>query len=240
MTLVSDMSCCVTGVWHETDAYKESNDGQHIGPSSTRAPGTNTAEVEGQVLFEVELPRDLLRLCLGSIEPRWRPESNPPGVIRHQNSSGTKEAQAKDEAILAFSDDGSLHQFIVLSNTAWRLLRFIQNLICCSRHLNGTGYEYGQGQSIEPSEGLPHLMHVNGDILAGLIASGPNSLHEVMETQPTIRKDEKDCAEMDTSTVRYARLTTLVNELLYDGGESTRDPVGDSMAYLRKVLQPLL
>ena len=86
---------------------------------------------------------------------------------------------------------GSVYRFQILPEKEWRLLRFLQMLclgdsVICpftpkrKRRLNNFSLDVGEGK--------PSRMHVDGDILARLVETGPSHLRDVLALQEEERR----------------------------------------------------
>ncbi|KAI9880096.1 MAG: hypothetical protein M1830_005341 [Pleopsidium flavum] len=180
-------------------------------------PPRRRTESSATTLFEAVLPVSITRLRRGVVSTPWRAAQS-----------------SQHEAILGSSADGTFYQFIILSETRWRLLRFIQNmtgrnpLICPFEYLNKPR------KHIEPSTVKKHNMHVDGDMLYRLIASGGTTvLRAMLEQEPL---PEHRFFDYDSAAVRYERFSELVDDALGEGGHA--DPVQAAVNFMRTLLQP--
>jgi hypothetical protein len=105
VVLLADKTCSLTGLLHIPSAP------HHRSTTST--------------LFEACLPRSVIRIHRGDIRPPWRrPDSSSYSNTPYPNIPGVL---ADD--ILGACSDGTIYSFTIVSQTARRILRLIQNLI---------------------------------------------------------------------------------------------------------------
>ncbi|KAI9824417.1 MAG: hypothetical protein M1832_001952 [Thelocarpon impressellum] len=184
------------------------------------------------VMFEVELPVSMIRLRFAAVRPIWQPRAKLPGVLRY----GTD--RRKDQDILGNGVDGSLRQFTLISEAAWRLLRFVQNLCTRSDKVCPYGDRLNRRNHIEPRAELPRFKHVNGDILARLLEPrlGASMLRELLRAESSSRSSGEAAPDFDTPVARYERFGALADDLF---GAPSKDPVADTMDYLGKLLEPI-
>ncbi|KAI9793938.1 MAG: hypothetical protein M1833_000507 [Piccolia ochrophora] len=205
--LVSDRARCVTGLWYPFD-----------GPRGTSL----------QTVFEAELPSTIFQLRLATLRLPWRPRSALPGV----HNIGNEGAE-----IIGCGLNGSLFQFLVLSEQAWRLLRFIQNLSVRNVTIHPFPEEDRVASHIEPQETSPRSKHVDGDALGRLVASGSATLREMLDAKPRSEINGKSVMDFNSAAARMRRFSTLVKELL---GEESGDPVAAAMEYVEALLTPVI
>lgn len=190
--LVADRECGVAGLWVPWQ----------------------TPERECEVVFEAELPSSVRKFCRGRTRPVWEQRQCRPRY-------GRLPATVDDAEILGVSLDGTMRQFTLLSVEAWRLLRFIQNLVLdaadlrplgCRKSSKGPETDPGPGPEPKLSYGLE--MHVDGDILRRCL--------------------EKRALEwLITKEAHITRFIELLREL--DGGQHTRalKAEGDHAGYFQ-------
>ncbi|KAI9789194.1 MAG: hypothetical protein M1816_006328 [Peltula sp. TS41687] len=233
LTLVSDNEACVMGLWQDREALTSCS-----GRRSLSGPLNHNDIASGAILFEAELPVIITRFQVGDVQPSWRPRKPPPGEIAPCGGSSTRMGvEKRSQEILGFGEDGSLYQFVLLSEAAWRLLRFIQNLGFRSSKLNAlTPMRHAQTH-IEPRDGEPHLKHVDGDVLACIVGFGSEFVRELLNAKPISTKPAKLPVDFATREARCERFKVLVTELL---GNAVEDPVEAAMKYMEAMLQPIL
>ncbi|KAF2194286.1 hypothetical protein K469DRAFT_548270 [Zopfia rhizophila CBS 207.26] len=120
LVLLADKSCSLTGLFQmPTRTYKSA------------AP----------TIFEAHLPRSITRLQRGNIRPPWRrpvhdiphyPAANATASctsLHSASSSGSTIAGVLADDILGSCSDGTVFTFSILSESAFKLLKFIENLI---------------------------------------------------------------------------------------------------------------
>ncbi|KAF2684103.1 hypothetical protein K458DRAFT_37500 [Lentithecium fluviatile CBS 122367] len=166
-TLLADKTCSVTGLFQ---------------------PKTQTQQGSTDTLFEACLPRSVIRLHRGDVRPSWRRPCYQPFVPY----KGVPSVLADD--ILGACSDGTIYGFSILTQSARRLLRLIQNLIEAKqkrdpalqyitiKHRSGdifrilqNGAEGSQESLIkardvdpeaqEKGEAAPRFKHVDGDLV---------------------------------------------------------------------------
>ena len=170
---------------------------------------------------------------LGRLQPAWRSREELLGTIHDHDPTNTP---GTIDHILGFSDDGSLYQFTLLSDAAWRFLRFVQNLACRSSKVYPSGKGNSLQMHIEPRSTPPHMKHVDGDILARLVNLGPGVMLELLQAEPVTPREGKAPVDYDSPAARYARFEVLLSDLLC---VRTENPVEASMIYLRTLLEPI-
>ncbi|KAI1498641.1 mono-functional DNA-alkylating methyl methanesulfonate N-term-domain-containing protein [Biscogniauxia marginata] len=137
ITMLSDPMCSVYGLWS---------------PSQNERPL--------KLVFRAELQASVRRFARGRARPPW-------GLIKSPPRYGCIQSGLDGSDILGLSIDGSLQHFSLLSEDAWRLLRYIQNLAMGSQVI----CEYASGTrtadvfDVEPKLNPKLNMHVDGDIL---------------------------------------------------------------------------
>jgi len=102
VVLLADKTCSLTGLLHSTVS-------RHRATTDT--------------LFEACLPRSVIRIHRGDVRPPWRRPFNDPFAP----FNGIAGVLADD--ILGACSDGTIYSFSILSKSARRLLRLIQNII---------------------------------------------------------------------------------------------------------------
>ncbi|KAI9850197.1 MAG: hypothetical protein M1838_006006 [Thelocarpon superellum] len=208
VVLATDKESTLVGLWH---------------PSYRR----NCHSME--VLFEAEMPQTITKLRFTAAQPSWRVVEALPGIVR----VGRAEAPAE---ILGSCLDGSMCQVMLLSEPAWRLLRFMQNLCSRSRRLSPFGDVLNSRCHVEPQSSPPRFRHVNGDVLMRVLEAGPSALHDMLNAPNAEQEHGALAPDFDSPHARLQRFAVLVGELLET---HPADPVEAAMAYLGKVLQPL-
>ncbi|KAI1083620.1 mono-functional DNA-alkylating methyl methanesulfonate N-term-domain-containing protein [Whalleya microplaca] len=137
ITMLSDPMCGVHGLWS---------------PSEDERPL--------KLVFRAELQASVRRFVRGNTRSPWN-------LFKNRPRYGCIQSGPPGSDILGLSIDGSLQSFALLSEDAWRLLRFIQNLAMASRAI----YPYtssskaGDDDDFEPEVNPKLNMHVDGDIL---------------------------------------------------------------------------
>lgn len=136
--------------------------------------------------------------------------------------------------MLGSSSDGTLYQFLILSETSWKLFRFVQNmavrnpLICPFQHSNPPR------KHIDPSTNRKHYMHVDGDILGRMIdLGGASVLQAMLEQEP---HPDSRFVDYDTAAARCAKFRELVHDVV--GRDGPDDPVQAAIDTIRSSLVP--
>ncbi|KAI9816208.1 MAG: hypothetical protein M1827_001809 [Pycnora praestabilis] len=169
-------------------------------------------------LFEADLSGSITRLRRAFIRAPWRIRSNtPPGVL--------------EEDILGTSADGSLYHFMLLSESSWRLLRFIQNLCMHNDSLCPFQNLHTSRKHIEPEATKPRNKHVDGDILERLLEN-PALLRQMLNQEP----NEDHSIDFHSADARSERFRFLVDEVVDDLDEFD-DPTEIALDYVRSLLQ---
>ncbi|KAI9846584.1 MAG: hypothetical protein M1837_003825 [Sclerophora amabilis] len=210
MVLASDKENAVTGHYYSpNNGYSKSLD----------------------VVFEAELPVAVMKLRFGATRPPWWHYTRPPGILE------SAQHPAKDQIIFGVGIDGTLFQFTILAENGWRLLRFMQNLAARSPPVCPLNNPPTMHEHLEPLSYRPTFMHVDGDILAKLLAVGPEELHRLLDSAPVRTSRDMRELDFDSSRARRRRFNRLVADVL---GEDLEDPVASALSYVEVLLQPVL
>jgi hypothetical protein len=211
VTLVSDKACSVTGLWQPP---RESSV-QIIGLAERRAE--RRTESSAITLFEAILPKSITRLRSGALSSAW-----------------CSSLTTQRETVLGSSADGTFYQLLILSETTWRLLRFIQNLALRNRLICPFQYSNPPHKHIEPSTKKNRYMHVDGDVLIRLVNLGGASLLQAMlEQEP---HPDNRFHDYETAVARYGRFCELVRDVA--GGDGPENPVQAAIDTIRSHLVP--
>jgi hypothetical protein len=131
-------------------------------------PSAQKGTITVSTVFEAQLPGSITRL-------------------RRIDHSAWKQSRncAIADIIVGNTTDGSLFQFNILEENAWRLLAFIQTLALRTPEICPYVNTIGAHQCpLEPSARDPLDMHINGDILRRLLErGGERSLIEMMSSK---------------------------------------------------------
>ena len=182
------------------------------------------------VVFEAELPTIVTRLHFVSVRPRWVPRNKElPGVVRFGNAS------ERELDILGSSIDGSFRQLAFLTEKAWRLLRFVQNVAARFKKICPVQDRHNAGSHIEPTNGPARFKHVDGDILARVVSLGAAELESMLKAEVASKSGRKKALDFASSIARWERFEVLVEDLF---GKGTHDPVGTVTRYMGLLLEP--
>ncbi|TGJ87425.1 hypothetical protein E0Z10_g1393 [Xylaria hypoxylon] len=199
LLLVSDPMCGVYGLW---------------------SPGRNLHASGLQLIFQVNLAVSIRRFIHGYTRPRW---------TRDQPRYGHLQGWSNRHNILGLAMDGSLTQFSILHEDAWRLLRYIQNLAMASKEicLIPRGYDSTDDLHLDQNLIGKTRMHVDGDILQRClekkvldrIVSTPQQL---VQLQALLRPlsfgtDVVSPAALDTILLAYEHTYSLLEYYLSPG-----------------------
>jgi len=186
--------------------------------------------------FEAELPCSITRLCKAAIRPPWK-QSTVPGIVERD--------------LLGSAADGSLFAFSVITETSWRLLRFVQNMCQRDARLSYlTGPTTNTRTHLEPDGTKPTGYHVDGDILSRLVDRHDDYevLTSMLAADPADDPNNGGCVDFDTADERQMRFAQLVSEAMEghpdksgNGVEAARwsfsavnrDPVEVALKYIR-------
>lgn len=211
VTLVSDKACSVIGLWQpprESPVHL-------VGLAECRIE--RRTESSTTTLFEAVLPKSITRLRSGALSSAWR-------------TSPTTQR----EIVLGSSADGTFYQLHILSETSWRLLRFVQNLALRNRLICPFQYSNPPRKHIEPSTTKKHYMHVDGDILIRMVNLGGASLLQAMlEQEP---HPDNRFLDYETAAARQGRFRELVRDVV--GSDGHDDPVQAAVDTIRNLLVP--
>ncbi|KAI9672529.1 MAG: hypothetical protein M1817_003295 [Caeruleum heppii] len=210
LTLASDKESCLTGLWYSADRQNRS---------------------AGDVPFEAELPATITRLRASLVRPGWRAKRPLPGLFGLGEEEGE---EAKD--IMGFTATGSLMHFTLLGESAWRLLRFVQNVGTRDRRVCALGDVYNRRLHLEPGA-KEQQRHVDGDMLGRLLVLGPDALREMLLADHAGSINGTGPPDFSSAQARYDRFKQLVEELM---GGVVVDPVKMVMEYIAGLLEPVL
>ena len=170
-------------------------------------------------VFEAVLPGSITRL---------RHFARPPWY--------KSDVSGDDTQILGSGTDGSIYQFTVLSESSWRLLRFIQNMAMRHATICPVSYVNQQARHIEPSSEKCRYMHVDGDILDRVLERGGTELVQQMLRQELTTDDSlMDFKSVKTRVERFEEVAVAVV------GEGKGDDLLVAvMRWMRGVLMPAL
>ena len=131
--------------------------------------------------------------------------------------------------------DGTLYRFTTIKPEEWALLYFIEGLWLQDKEMSSTATRsFAQTSSHEsesrPSVPTPLQMHVNGDILAGMLEPGNAGLRDLLKVRVKLESEAGNNGEIRE---RLQRLRELAEPLL---GPSN-DLAGAVSVWLRNLLQ---
>lgn len=172
-------------------------------------------------VFEANLPASITRLCR---------VSRPPWYQRQQRFS-----DCVGEAVIGSSVDGTIYQFVLLDQSSWMLLRFVQNMILRNRVVCPFPRHGIYERHLEPDEKKKHHMQIDGDILGRLLDRGGESLlQELLHQEPN--RNHK-LVDFHTAADRQARFWDLVKGAI---GESPNKGLAGVIDWMRALLLPAL
>ncbi|KAL8938131.1 MAG: hypothetical protein Q9216_004058 [Gyalolechia sp. 2 TL-2023] len=170
------------------------------------------------LIFEARLPSWIRRFCKLA-RPVWQ----------------RKFPHLESQAIVGSSEDGGLYQMTVLSEPAWRLLAFVQNMAMREARICPYPHPSIQEKHIEPSTAKKQNMHIDGDVLTRLLERGGASLVEEM-----LRKEpSRDFSQSDYATAedRGQRFEELVKDF-FQG--QVDDSIETTLELIRSLLLPAI
>ncbi|KAI0908189.1 mono-functional DNA-alkylating methyl methanesulfonate N-term-domain-containing protein [Ustulina deusta] len=137
LVLTSDPMCGVYGLW---------------------PPGRNLSASSLKLVFQAHLPVSIRKFIHGYTRPRW---------TRDRPRYGHLPSGLDKRSILGLAIDGSLTQFSILDEDAWRLLRYIQNLAMTVKGISDIdrGPDSPDDLQLDPNSIAKIGMHIDGDIL---------------------------------------------------------------------------
>ncbi|KZF23443.1 hypothetical protein L228DRAFT_238011 [Xylona heveae TC161] len=169
-------------------------------------------------VFDAELPSSITRLRLISSRHAGLPTpANTPGVL--------------EDRIIGSSADGTFYHFTILEESAWRLLRFIQNMAKRNTKIFPTRRFYRPRKHIEPLMTGKRAFHIDGDVLNCVLDHGVSELHSMLTRQPGL---ESRFVDFDSAQARRERFNELVRELF---GGDIQDPVETAFQYIGYLTQ---
>ncbi|KAI9886682.1 MAG: hypothetical protein M1823_001526 [Watsoniomyces obsoletus] len=230
VVLLADKEYCLSGSWQEPESLtKCSGRRDHSKPLNSRDMA------RGQTLFEAELPVSIAYLRSGNILPRWRRQyQDVPGVCPIVDHSLNQNPGGGDAAmgVLGFSEDGSIHQFTLLTDAAWQLLSFIQKIALQSTNSPLSGRS-GNSRTFFPLRTInPRAKQIDGDLMSQVLGLGSTGLREMLKKGST-----KNSNDANAGSVRNleSRMSVLITQLY---GDAEGDPVEVVLWYLRALLGP--
>ncbi|MCJ1402104.1 hypothetical protein MMC11_005323 [Xylographa trunciseda] len=172
--------------------------------------------------FEAILPGTIRKLCKGTIKPPWL--TTP---------------ERSHEVIIGNNMDGSFHQFEVIDEDTWRLLRFIQHMAERNATICPHTYAEHPTMHIEPRAGEKFLS-INGDLLYRLLDRGTPDPATFLRTMLEVQPDpDRRGYDFDTSEARHQKFFDIVNVALEP--TDIQDRVEAVVNFLRReILPPVL
>ena len=171
LILASGRDCTVTGLWKPP---KPRIDNSTCTLFQVRLPGSIT---RFRYILKAGWHRASPIASLSRVSDTRRPSPKFKSSIpdSHNDLIDQNRLIKEGEAIIGVRADGAIHQFDVLDEPSWRLLRYIQNMamldpIVCPFH------EQFRPRSLEPVMSNKRNMHVDGDILHQLLERGGEDL----------------------------------------------------------------
>lgn len=138
--------------------------------------------------------------------------------------------------------DGALYRFSVLSESEWRLLRFVQNLSSQDSVLSpflSARKKRWTWADIVPQDVKPSAMHVDGDILSRLLHKGAAYFREMLGRDQEMAESER--SDEDVSAMSSKTYTQLFEDLFDDVFAQKTFIAGDRiehfMSWLRRLLK---
>ena len=177
-----------------------------------------------RTVFEAVLPGPMRKLHLAVVKVPWSAQTEEVG-----------------ETIIGSGLDGSFHQFELIDEAKWRLLRFLQNMCERNRVICPHSHFKRNRQRLEPLAPTKRDMHIDGDILWRLI-DRPDSgalLRAMLQEEP-VQEPNRRTDEFDTSEERLARFLEVARDAALGGSTEGRDSVEAVVGFLRRTLRPIL
>ena len=232
LTLVSDQVCALSGLWQDRDTLIKCVGREHLAKAVV-----HRELASGETLFEAQLPTNLTRLLHGTILPTWWRQAQIPGIVREE--AHHVEARSKHHAfeILGLSADGSIYRLRLLTDAAYELLRFVEELAVSSTSISSFLVSDDVDDEIVPRSSHSGIRQIDGDLLSRLINLGSSHFRQIFNPESEGEEMDEDEDDLDSPSTALERLDALV-ERLY--GTKAEDPVAVAMEYLRAVLCPTL
>ena len=171
-------------------------------------------------VFELQLPGSIIRFSRAVTAQPWYTPANG----------------QDPRTILGTTIAGSIYQFTILSESQWRLLRFIQNMAMRHPLICPFTYQRTHRKHIEPETGVPRYMHVDGDIILRIIDNGgARLLEEMLDREPV---PEERFADFDTQEERWERFREVVAEVGWNYDKEMGELLERVVAELARLLMP--
>lgn len=184
MTMLSDPMCGIHGLWT---------------PSEFERPLA--------LVFQAELQASVRKFAQGYTRTSW-------GLFKNRPRYGCFQSGFPGSDILGLTIDGSLQHFSLLSEDAWRFLRFIQNLALTSTDIcpHASSDLQIDESSLEPNMNPKINLQVDGNILQRCLdrhaleglASNPEHLQRIRELLKPL--DEDKCLSSSDDDKTYFEL----------------------------------
>ena len=226
LTLVADQERSVSGIWYDSDRLRDcrgrSNDARIVRPGDLAPGGT---------AFEAELPVNIVHFLHGPPLHGWRLRSDPCASPTLDMKSSVAYPADPNMRLLGFGEDGSLFQFTLLTEDAFLLLRYVQNLAALS--LGADSPEIFRLDHIDARVTKPHQRHIDADLLGRVLEQGPAFIRALF-TSPS-EHVLGEGVDVRSSGRAYDVFRGLLNKV-YDPQD--RDPVDAFVSYLQIMLRP--
>ena len=226
LTLVADQERSVSGIWYDSDRLRDcrgrSDDARNVRPGDLAPGGT---------AFEAELPINIVHFLHGPPLHGWRLRSDPCDSPPLDIKSSVAYPADPNLRLLGVGEDGSLFQFTLLTEDAFLLLRYVQNLAALA--LGADAPEIVRLDHAEPRATKPHQRHIDADLLGRVLEQGPAFIQDLFSSAPEhILGDGLDTR---SSGRAYDVFRGLLNKVYDSQG---RDPVEAFVSYLLIMLRP--
>ena len=232
-------------------------------------PVNRTFRSAAPTVFEASLPRSVTRLRRGTIRPPWR-STNPAsantsttGRSSHSHFTNGKTSMSSEPAssrsvpgvliddIIGTATDGTLFAFSILDESAWRFLKFLENLLHAKESLKPKPdfrEEKGKKGYITRRDVDPETdprgyrqstaYHISGDVLASLLegyGSQKSSLRQLVseDTDDEVPEMFKELFQEVLPQAAYSNGFT-------DEDEADEHIISCVMQWLRGVLESIL
>lgn len=226
LTLVADRENCVSGIWQDPNSLS-----LHAGRRDEERNSHNEVLSMSRTLFGAELPISIVHLRQGSPLPEWRyPDEIPENIPQGAGLSVVRPTGA-DSRILGFGEDGSIYQFTLLTEDAWNLLCFVQELASRSPEMSLPGLP-ARRYDVGTDETSTHTRHVDGDILARALEMGPGFMRRLFEGR--LGRDQSR-GFLGSADVAHQKMEALLDRAYNRQG---RDAVSGLIEYLTALLRP--
>ncbi|KAI1148819.1 mono-functional DNA-alkylating methyl methanesulfonate N-term-domain-containing protein [Nemania diffusa] len=172
-------------------------------------------------IFRANLTGSIQRFVHGYTRPRW---------TKDRPRYGSLHSRSDRHDIMGLAVDGSLTQFSIIPEDAWKLLRYVQERAMASKetHLITCGYGNTESPETDPNFIAKTKMHVSGDILQRCLET--KVLERIISTPAQLDQLHALLGELDPTI--YKASSPMLDE--------TRTAYENTYSFLEYYLSPAL